>query len=81
MAITNGEQLPGLSVSIADQRLRVAPSAPGPKLTILGTTTSVALDVNDPVSVENTAQGLRLLRHTDGSPISRLSNAEFKNCW
>lgn len=74
MAITNSETLPGVSVDIADQRLRVVPSAPGPKLTILGTTTSVALDVNEPVSIDNTAKGLRLLRHTDGSP-SELSLA------
>jgi hypothetical protein len=74
MAITNNEVLPGVSVDIADQRLRVTPSAPGPKLTILGTTTSLALAVNEPVAIDNTAKGLRLLRHTDGSP-SELSLA------
>lgn len=74
MAITSNETLPGVSVDIADRRLTVSPLAPGPKLTILGTTTSAALDEFVVVSISNTPLGIRLLRHTDGSP-SELSLA------
>jgi hypothetical protein len=75
MAITNADTLPGVNVDIADKRLTVAPIAPGPKVTILGTTTSLALDEFTPVTISNnTPVAIRLLRHIDGSP-SELSIA------
>lgn len=72
--ITNIDTAPGINVDIADGQLRVGVPAPGPKLTILGTTTSLALDENEPVQITNFTQAQILLRHVDGSP-SELSLA------
>lgn len=68
MAITNTDKLPGVSVDIADGQLSVRRPAPGPKVTILATTTSDALDLYEPVLVENVPLATRAARHTDGSP-------------
>lgn len=74
MQLTNVDGLPGVSVAVADGRLRVRPPTPGTKLTILGTTTSTSLDVNEPVAVRNGVLALRAVRHADGTP-SELSIA------
>ncbi|TXH17383.1 MAG: hypothetical protein E6R03_04020 [Hyphomicrobiaceae bacterium] len=74
MAITNADSLPGVNVDIADRKLTVQPIAPGPKLTILGTTTSLALDELVAVNITSVPVGIRLLRHTSGAP-SELSLA------
>lgn len=74
MAITNVSTLPGLNVQVADGRLRVAPPQPGVKLTLLGTTSSLALDDLQPVQLDSIPRALTALRHTDGSP-SELSLA------
>jgi len=68
MAITNTDKLPGVSVDIADGQLGVRRPAPGPKVTILATTTSTSLDLYEPVLVDNIPLALRAARHTDGSP-------------
>lgn len=68
MAITNEDKLPGVSVDIADGQLGVRRPTPGPKVTILATTTSDALELYEPVLVENVPLAMRAARHTDGSP-------------
>jgi len=68
MAITNTDKLPGVSVDIADGQLSVRRPAPGPKVTILATTTSDAMDLYEPVLVENVPLAMRAARHADGSP-------------
>lgn len=74
VTLTNVDTLPGVNVDVADGRLTVQPPTPGTKLTILGTTTSTALAINDPVRVTSVPLAMRALRHTDGSP-SELSIA------
>jgi hypothetical protein len=72
--ITNVETLPGVTVGIADKQLRVSPTATGPKVTVLGTTTSLQLEVGEPILVTDAASDIRRLRHTDDTP-SELSLA------
>jgi len=74
VAFTNVDTLPGVTVDVADGRLRVEPPTPGTKLTILGTTTSTSLDINDPVRVTSVPLAMRALRHASGAP-SELSMA------
>lgn len=68
MAITNTDKLPGVSVDIADGQLSVRRPAPGPKVTILATTTSDAMELYEPILVENVPLAMRAARHLDGSP-------------
>jgi hypothetical protein len=72
--ITNPEILPGVTTIISDKQLRVAPTQTGPKVTVLGFTTSVALDEGEPVLITDPTADLRRLRHIDDSP-SELSLA------
>ena len=72
--ITNPDILPGVTVRIADNQLRVSPSQVGPKVTVMGTTTSVALEIGEPVSIIDPTADIRRLQHIDGSP-SELSMA------
>lgn len=74
MAISNTDKAPGTNVSIQDGQLRVQRPEPGTKLTILGTTTSQAIALNDPLYVDSVPRYLRALRHPDGTP-SELSIA------
>lgn len=72
--ITNTDRLPGTNVDIADGQLRVRRPQPGPKVTVLGTTTSARVPINEPVLVDNVPLAIRYARHTDGAP-SELSMA------
>lgn len=72
--ITNTDKLPGVNVDIADGRLSIRRPAPGPKVTILGTTTSTTLPLYEPVTIDNVPLALRTCRHSDGAP-SELSMA------
>lgn len=72
--ITNEDNLPSVTVDIADRRLSIRPPAPGTKLTILGTSTSTSFDVNEPTLAIPLPLGMRGARHADGTP-SELSLA------
>lgn len=72
--LTNTDSLPTVRVDVADNRLSIRPPAPGTKLTILGTSTSTSIEVNEPTLAIPLPLGMRGARHTDGTP-SELSLA------
>lgn len=72
--ITNPNTLPGVTTRIADNQLRVSASETGPKVTVLGTTTSVALSVGEAIQIVDKQADIRRLRHSDDTP-SELSLA------
>jgi len=68
MAIDNVDSAPGTNVSIQDGMLRVQRPEPGTKITILATTTSQAIALNDPLIVDSVPRYMRAVRHPDGNP-------------
>ena len=69
--ITNSDSLPTVNVTINDFGLRIAPAAPGPKLTILGGFLGAAaglIPVNEPLLIDNIGVAMRNLRNDGGSP-------------
>lgn len=73
--MTNSDNLPNVNVTINDFGLRIAPPAPGPKLTIIGGfyQTGSEIPLNEPLLIDNIAVAMRNLRNqsdgsSDGSP-------------
>ena len=65
--VTNTDNLPRVTAIINDGGLRVAPPEAGPKITLLGTTTSTAIGLREVVLVDNSPAAIRSLRHTAGA--------------
>ena len=66
----NSDNLPNVNVTINDFGLRIAPPAPGPKLTIIGgfLHTGGTIPMNEPLLIDNVGVAMRNLRNDDGSP-------------
>ena len=66
----NSDNLPNVNVTINDFGLRIAPPAPGPKLTIIGgfKHTGGTIPTNEPLLIDNVGVAMRNLRNDDGSP-------------
>lgn len=66
----NSDNLPNVNVTINDFGLRIAPPAPGPKLTIIGgfLHTGATIPMNEPLLIDNVGVAMRNLRNDDGSP-------------
>lgn len=75
--ITNSDNLPRVDVTINDFGLRIAPAAPGPKVTIIGSLkhTGGTLPVNEPLLIDNISVAMRNLRNDVDSSPSDLSLA------
>jgi len=68
--LSNTDNLPNVNVTINDFGLRIAPAAPGPKLTIIGgfKHTGGLIPLNEPLLIDNIGVAMRNLRNSDGSP-------------
>ena len=66
----NSDNLPNVNVTINDFGLRIAPAAPGPKLTIIGGFhhDSGTIPINEPLLIDNIGVAMRNLRNKNGSP-------------
>ena len=66
----NSDNLPNVNVTINDFGLRIAPPAPGPKLTIIGGFKHVGgtIPTNEPLLIDNVGVAMRNLRNDDGTP-------------
>jgi len=74
VTVTNTDNLPRVTTIINDGGLRIAPPEAGPKITLLGTTTSTGIGVREIFLVDNAPKAIRNLRHANGAP-SELSIA------
>jgi len=68
--LSNTDNLPNVNVTINDFGLRIAPAAPGPKLTIIGAFKRAdgLIPLNEPLLIDNIGVAMRNLRNVDGSP-------------
>ena len=66
----NSDNLPNVNVTINDFGLRIAPPAPGPKLTIIGGFKHAGgtIPLNEPLLIDNVGVAMRNLRNDDGTP-------------
>ncbi len=66
----NSDNLPNVNVTINDFGLRIAPPAPGPKLTIIGAFKHAGgtIPLNEPLLIDNVGVAMRNLRNDDGTP-------------
>ena len=66
----NSDNLPNVNVTINDFGLRIAPPAPGPKLTIIGgfKHAGATIPKNEPLLIDNVGVAIRNLRNDDGTP-------------
>lgn len=66
----NSDNLPNVNVTINDFGLRIAPPAPGPKLTIIGSFKHAGgtIPMNEPLLIDNVGVAMRNLRNDDGTP-------------
>ena len=66
----NSDNLPNVNVTINDFGLRIAPPAPGPKLTIIGgfKHAGATIPLNEPLLIDNVGVAMRNLRNDDGTP-------------
>ena len=66
----NSDNLPNVNVTINDFGLRIAPPAPGPKLTIIGSFKHAGgtIPTNEPLLIDNVGVAMRNLRNDDGTP-------------
>jgi hypothetical protein len=72
--------LPGVTVSIGDFGLRISAPLPGPKLTLIGATTSTlggSVDLNEPYLIQSFPTAIVALKNADGTD-SELSLAVEK---